>query len=148
MTMKKKLRLVCDDCNMEITDPRHGWLAWPREDRAKKRIRVVHAQYACPRWKHKQDEYPDRLFEHLHFFLGRLGLLDLVAKIEDNEWPLATCLELIRRLHFPGYEQYRLFRLEHNASGSEFELPAKPDGRGYRQYLALKKEAALHRQYE
>jgi hypothetical protein len=74
--------------------------------------------------------------------MGRSGLLELLARIETGDMPVETGLELIRRLHVPGYEQYRLYRREHNASGSEFKLPAKPDRRVFREYLAVKKEAA------
>jgi hypothetical protein len=141
--MKRKVHLVCDDCGMEIADPCDGELDWAWRDEAKERVPVVHAPYACPRWKHRGSGRPRRGSERLDFFLGRLGLLDLLARIESKELPLETGLELIRRLHVPGYEQYRLFRRKHNASGSDSKLPGKPDRRDYRKYLALKTES-LH----
>jgi hypothetical protein len=126
-----------------ITNPRDGELAWAWKDEAKQRARVVHVPYACPRWKHTESGPPPRGTENLDYFLGRLGLLELLARIDSGDLPVAMGLELVRRLHVPGYEQYRLFRREYNASGAEYPLPAIPDALAYRDYLELKKDAAL-----
>lgn len=145
MKRKMKVRLVCDDCGCEIMDAADGELAVGRKDRQRKCVLVVHVPSACERWKHKIHNPPQEIKERgtirLDCFIGRLGLLDLIAKIEDGFWPAETGWELIRRLHVPGYEQYRLFRREYNAGEPEYELPAKPDRSAYADYLALKKES-------
>lgn len=150
--MSRKVRLVCDDCDMEITDPCDGELAWAWKDEEKKRVLVVHAPYACPRWEHQTLHLPRHVQErgtaNLDYFMGRSGLLELLARIETGDMPVGMGLELIRRLHVPGYEEYRLDRKKHNAGGSEFELPAKPDRLAFREYLALKKEATRDTQDE
>lgn len=144
--VKKRTRLVCDDCGMEITDPRHGELAWAWRDEAKERVWVVHAPYACPRWKHQTLHLPRHVQErgtaNLAYFMGRSGLLELLARIETGDMPVQTGLELVRRLHVGRYEQYRLDRRKLIADEAECELPAKPDRQAFCEYLDLKKEAA------
>ena len=50
---------------------------------------------------------PARGTINLEHYLGPPGLLELLADIEKGDFPVKVGLELIRRLHVPGYEQSR-----------------------------------------
>ena len=144
--MKTKLQLYCDDCKCPITDHGDGELAWARDDEGRTRVRVVHAPYACPRWKDLVDCLPRHVRERgtagLDRYVGYFGLLELLEEIEAGEFPQDVGLELIRRLHVRGYEQYRLGRREMIADGDGEGFPAKPDASALRKFLRLSKETS------
>lgn len=142
----KLVCLMCDDCGMEITDPDVGELAWAKKDKAKTRVLVAHAPFACPRWRHLRHNLPEPVQERasvsLDYFLGDSGLLELLSRIETGDIPVKMGLELIRRLHVPGYEQYRMDRKEQCRSGSQSKFPAKPSRQAFCEYLDWKEEEA------
>lgn len=61
----------------------------------------------------------------LESFLGADGLMQLLALIYDQEVPTEEVLEMIKRLHIPGYEEARLHFKSAIAAG-EYEPNTAP----------------------
>lgn len=119
----------CDVCGDEIRSTDDGWVEWislsDGEGRRRGRdLRLVHHRPASPlrgtlaarcqfheRNEHARDggivnDLP------LKSFLGPDGLMRLLAMIAEERAPRDEVLEMIKRLHIPGYEQARLHFVE------------------------------------
>lgn len=119
--MKETATWICDTCGESITAVEHGWVEWLSRYKNGKRegrgLRLVHHVPYSPRKDHGGCQYHGateyRRDEmtisdcQLREFVGPGGLMDLLAMIAEEELPKDDVLEMIKRLHIPGYEQAR-----------------------------------------
>jgi len=113
---------TCDTCGETIKTVDDGWVEWIDFERDGdgpygKGLRLVHHVEASPRKNRRQGgcQYDERSLPEgeglsdlpLRNFLGPDGLMDLLGMIHDREVPTSEALEMIKRLHIPGYEQAR-----------------------------------------
>ena len=131
----KKRELYCDDCGFPINDVKDAELAWARYDDEHNKVLVVHCPYACPRWKRRARCLPPEIggrgTHNLELFVGAAGLIELLAWIQEGEFPVAIGLELVRRLHVPGYEAYRKQWQANTEAGGRAGFPRVPDRRPF-----------------
>jgi hypothetical protein len=104
----------CDSCAQLITSIEAGWVEWLAvADRygatSIRGLRLVHA--LC-----RYDDGDEFRKDHslveglpLERFVGADGLMLLLSLIAEEEMPTAPLLELVKRVHIPGYEQTRDF---------------------------------------
>lgn len=125
----------CDTCGQKIKSSRDGWVEWlhffPGTGSGPKGhgLRLVHNGGTSPRgisgcqYKGNPNELVKDL--DLESFLGADGLMQLLALIYDQEVPTEEVLEMIKRLHIPGYEEARLHFKSAIAAG-EYEPNTAP----------------------
>ena len=100
---------ICDDCQQPIEKPEDGFLEWeviPFEEKQFHNFRIVHNMRGTPRrgigcYSHRRTEGFD-----LDCYCGVSGLkllLDLFKYATDGE----ELVEIIKRIHVPGYEASR-----------------------------------------
>jgi hypothetical protein len=118
--MNQTTSWTCDACGLPINDARDGWVEWVTyknadgQDRGRG-LRLVHHQPASPRksgcqYDGKQEFQRDRGIlsdQSLDSFLGPDGLMLLLSLISEGELPQAEVIEMIQRIHIPGYEHAR-----------------------------------------
>lgn len=133
---------ICDTCGERIEKVEDGWVEWmkyPKDgaDRGEvkkyegKGLRLVHHRSVNPGCAYDQKvEYATRkgLLSDLPLseFLGPDGLMQLLGFIATNIVPTEECLEMIKRLHIPEYEDARRF-FDEAIRGEVFE-PNTPEG--------------------
>ena len=106
----------CGNCNELITSIEAGWVEWlVNEDASgKTRVRGVRLVHTLCRYDDRREFRANRsLVEGLSLerFVGPDGLMLFLSLIAQGEMPRADLLELVKRVHIPGYEQTReLFR--------------------------------------
>ncbi len=119
-------RWQCDSCGEPILDPRDGWLEWQAAEHEgvkgprAKGLRIVHAFASSPqRYRESRcsyerayhtsnhSEYVVRYFA-LAEMTGPDGLQFFLRLIGEGNLPKDALLEMIRRVHVPGYEHARL----------------------------------------
>ena len=61
----------------------------------------------------------------LKYFLGPDGLMELLSMMDENEAPQIEIIEMIKRLHIPGYEHARL-HFDEAISDGAFEPNTRP----------------------
>ena len=122
---------ICDVCGQPIRRPEDGWVEWIVHSHGGKTgrdLRLVHHRPASPmpggcqfngRREHKRDggslgDFP------LTEFIGPSGLMRLLAFIANETVPIEETLEMIKRLHVPGYEHVR-FHLRAATSAGVFD---------------------------
>jgi len=126
---------ICDTCGQPITEAEHGWVEWliqPGGGRHRAHgLRLVHHRPYSPRAPHGRCQYDnDNVYENfnagindraLRDFLGPDGLMDLLAFLHDEEFSdKGEVLQMIKRLHIPGYEQaFRYFDMAINDGAFE-----------------------------
>ncbi len=113
---------ICDTCGQEIIEASHGWVEWLRDvelvdSRPSKGLRLVHHFPASPlrgdsRCQYNGDEeFHTRGWSirdmDLPYFLGPDGLMRLLSFLAEKDLPQDEVLEMIKRLHIPGYEHAR-----------------------------------------
>ncbi len=108
---------VCDSCGDEIQNVNQGWIEWLvpiSEDRvAGHGLRLVHRYSGGDRFRCQyNDEREFKNGYHIYDsslcdFIGADGLMKLLGKISDDDLPREEILEMIKRLHVPGYEKAR-----------------------------------------
>jgi hypothetical protein len=105
---------ICDKCGRKIDNVNDGWVEWltPTTDNFPERnnfgIRIVHSTDCL---------YTDRECDNhkaipgdarLKDFTGADGLMDLLRFISDDAFKdKEEVLEIIKRIHIPGYEEAR-----------------------------------------
>jgi len=114
---------ICDTCGEPIEKASDGWVEWlmERVDDDKwigRGLRLVHHYPASARGSdsrcqyHGEAEYKRNQSivndQSLEDFLGPDGLMQLLSFIADGKIPTVEVLEMIKRLHIPGYEHARL----------------------------------------
>jgi hypothetical protein len=114
---------TCDTCKMPIQKRLHGVVEWVQRETGKKRfvshgLHLVHRKVDSPRKTKRGCEYDEDKWlqkddslvinEPLKKFLradGLMALLELTARGEFESHD--GIIEMIKRLHIPGYEQAR-----------------------------------------
>lgn len=119
-SMKNTNTWTCDSCGQPIQDIKHGWVEWLTRVEHNKHIsrglRLVHHCSAHVPINEKC-QYNQRLeFQRdkscvrdmgLETFVGANGLMELLMLIHEGDLPTHEVLEMIKRLHIPGYEHAR-----------------------------------------
>jgi hypothetical protein len=127
---------VCDECKTPIRRPEDGvveWLEEPDETRVDGHgLRLVHQSAASPRpngCQYNEEEFALSDLVHgdlsLKDFLGDDGLTHLLNFLSEERHPKAEILEMIKRLHTPGYERAR-FHFEAAESAGVIEPTLAP----------------------
>lgn len=119
--MKTNNTWICDSCGSLIQDVSHGWVEWLiRKDGDKRTghgLRLVHHCSAhtpldgrCQYSSQIEHDRDGSILNDLPLksFVGADGLIELLALIAEGEVPTTEVLEMIKRLHVPGYEHARL----------------------------------------
>lgn len=119
--MKNTNTWICDSCGQAIEDVSHGWVDWLlRKDGDKyvgRDLRLVHhcsahlgLEAKCQYRERTEYEHDGSILNDLPLknCLNTDGLITLLSFIARDELPTAGVLEMIKRLHVPGYEQARL----------------------------------------
>ena len=101
----------CDVCGKKIESVKDGWLEWvyfkDEEGNGHARgLRIVHKDKRCmydtqQEFKRDQGTIQD---ENLKCFLGSDGLMLLLELLAEGNIPKEQVLEVIKRIHIPGYE--------------------------------------------
>ena len=124
---------ICDNCGKKIESIEEGWVEWLETKNGAEifnsyqGIRIVHSA----RCNYNQDlvykKYSAIVGDmDLQSFSGADGLMDLLLFIsEENFKNNEELLEVIKRIHIPGYEEARLFFDEAIDEGV-FEPNTKP----------------------
>src|SRR5471030_506066 len=113
---------TCDYCGEEIASIKDGWVERlravnPDGSKRERGFRLVHHKTARDRSGSIGCQYIERnewlidgsflVDGPLGNFLGADGLMRLLSLVNKREHPLEDILELIKRLHIPGYEHAR-----------------------------------------
>jgi len=114
----------CDSCEQKIEKPEDGmveWLTLPEVNSIERfsGLRVVHSWETSPKDTETRCQY-DQKREYakdqatvrdgnLADFLGSDGLMRLLSFVATEGHPKEDVLEVIKRLHIPGYEQARAY---------------------------------------
>jgi len=103
---------TCDTCGFDIARAEDGWVEWLMVEFPKGNgLRLVHAYPASPRLDHPSRCQYGRVRGlndlPLEDFVGPNGMMRLLAMLYDERAPKEELLEMIKRLHIPGYEQAR-----------------------------------------
>ncbi len=114
---------ICVSCSEIIENADHGWVEWiSRLDHEGNRIvgrdiRIVHHLPFGPRPSEPGCQFQQPIEDlrdggsiadlPLKNFQGVDGLMQLLGMIEDKDLPTSELLEIIKRIHIPGYEHAR-----------------------------------------
>ena len=113
---------ICDTCGDLIEKPEDGWVEWiefrnPSGKIKGKNLRLVHHIMASPLKESESgcyfkewelEETKGSMCDlSLQAFLGPDGLMRLLFYIPDRILPIREIVEMIKRLHVPGYEHAR-----------------------------------------
>ena len=107
---------TCAGCGELIGGIEAGWVGWlaNEDQQGKTRVRGLRLVHVRCRYDGRSEFRKDKsLVEGLPLerFVGPDGLMLLLSFIAQGEMPQADLLELVKRVHIPGYEQTReLFR--------------------------------------
>ncbi len=111
---------ICDNCGELLQRAEDGYVEWlitqadEHGNRRGRGLRLVHHLPASPHHSCQYDE--DEEFRRdgsilqslsLEQFLGPDGLMLLLSMLARDKLPKADVLEMIKRLHIPGYEHAR-----------------------------------------
>lgn len=119
---------ICDSCGGAIEKAEDGWVEWINLGISKpgRDLKLVHRTGTGPhkdkggcmfnqRAEFAKDEGTVADL-HLTAYLGSDGLMNLLSFISESRLPTQQVLEMIKRLHIPGYEHARQhFRAAINA---------------------------------
>ena len=93
------------------------WTRLTNEPEVDEGLHLVHLRSACPygpQGSCSYDENPDSgdsgfrgFSRYLTAFLGTDGLMSLLSMLAEGDLPKEDVLEMIKRLHIPGYEHAR-----------------------------------------
>ena len=111
----KKAHWFCDSCGKPITDANDGWVEWVLYEDTEgnhlgRGLRLVHCHRTDGRscFYDSDVEYNrDRgtiSSSTLDGLLEADGLMELLSLIAEKELPADDVLEMVKRLHIPGYE--------------------------------------------
>lgn len=113
---------TCDVCGEQITSPSVGWIEWLEYEEGNKQIgkglRLVHhcsafspTDTAC-QYVHNETALSRSGFILHDLSMERVvgvdGLSYLLSMLEEGVIPQQEIVEVIRRIHVPGYEKARL----------------------------------------
>jgi hypothetical protein len=139
--MSVRIGWLCDTCNELILREDDGWIEWLMYRDADGSysyslgsLRLVHHCSASPRGEYPGCQYTGgALDDHLHRFLGPDGLMELLSFIERG-FDVEEVMEMIKRLHLPGYEHARFYLEEAACCGAS--EPCIPEGFPYGREIA------------
>ena len=110
----------CDTCRDLIdpayqADPDEGWVEWirlpgsPSEPPRCRDIRIVHHRQSCQFNSYAEDQRDGGSIADapLVDFQGPDGLMRLLEMLSEQQLPTGALLEIIKRIHIPGYEHAR-----------------------------------------
>jgi hypothetical protein len=106
-------KLTCDSCRRKIKSVQDGWVEWisfAEINKTGQGLRVVHKNSgnnsSCQyEQKAEYDIHGGILSDSaLEQFIGPDGLMRLLVMISENELPKMKVLEMIKRIHTPGYD--------------------------------------------
>jgi hypothetical protein len=113
---------TCDACGEQIEGVDAGWIEWINlrrsdEPPTARDLRLVHHLRASPRKVRPGCQFDQRV-EHerdggivadlpLQRFLGGDGLMTLLRLLQEARLPSSEVIEMIKRVHIPGYEAAR-----------------------------------------
>jgi len=133
----EQMTWTCETCGERIVGVEQGWVEWlyaapgrkvEEGEPAAKGMRLVHARPYSPLKLSRTGCQYDEMAEYeasgyslssleLAHLMGPDGLMRLLFYIEEGEIPTGEVVELIKRLHIPGYEQARPHLEEGIAAG-------------------------------
>lgn len=153
-TMTKQNTWICDSCSQPITKVEHGWVEWLSKVEEKKFVgkglRLVHHCSAhtpldtrCQYGRRAETDGFTLSDLPLKDFLGTNGLIDLLCFIATEQLPANEVLEMIKRLHVPGYEHAR-FHFARAISDGVFEPNTPPGYHSIEDINAVLKWAKQH----
>ena len=132
---------ICDTCGERINTVEDGWVEWivagnSAGERRGRNLRLVHHLPASPRRQEREygcqinerrecDRNEVLLDQSLSDSVGPDGLMNLLSMLAEGELPKESVIEMIKRLHIPGYEVARLHFVEAAEAGI-FEPNAMP----------------------
>jgi len=121
---------VCDVCHEKIERAEDRWVQWITQPYGKvgRDLRLVHHRPASPLPEGCQFDSQTEYTKDkgaigdlpLTSFMGPSGLMRLMAFIADQVVPTEEVLEMIKRIHVPGYERVR-FHLKEAANEEIFD---------------------------
>lgn len=120
---------ICDKCGKEIKSE-DGWLEWKKTGEGDKGreygFRIVH-RIDCIYNQHKVYREENAIISDsdLEYFMGPDGLMRLLELLSLEEVESEELLEIIKRIHIPGYEEARPYFNE-AIHGYVFEPNTKP----------------------
>lgn len=129
---RKKQFWICDHCGDKINSLKDGYVQWVLVPNGSKYIgrdmHIVHrftSKPGCIYNEHIEFSKDKGTVadDSLEFFYSVDGLTNLLMKIEENEIPTKQILEIIKRIHIPGYEAIR-----HHVKKAIAEGVIEPDG--------------------
>lgn len=131
---------ICDTCGQRITSEEDGWVEWLNREKAQSQysshsLQLVHTRASSPKkTAHGCQHDEDYWFKNeratvgdlpLSSFLGPDGLMQLLEFASDGHFELDSVIEMIKRLHVPGYEIARL-HFDAAISDGAFDPNTKP----------------------
>lgn len=131
--MNETKKWICDKCKGEIKNVEDGWVEWLtiRDNQSplgykEKYMRIVH-RVDCIYTESEQDRYNAISSDSdLESFTGPDGLMQLLEFVSENRFEdKEEVLEVIKRIHIPGYEEARNY-FEEAVSEGVFEPNTKP----------------------
>lgn len=138
--MKVTRKWTCDRYFRPIESVKDGWVEWlsigAYPNIRSENLRLVHHKSASPLTEREPGCYFNQkpIFDRtgymvedlpLRNFVGSDGLMMLLHLLEEGQLPEEEVLEMIKRLHIPGYEQARHYFDEAIAAGV-FEPNTQP----------------------
>jgi hypothetical protein len=137
--MEPTTKWFCDTCGQQIQSVKDGWVEWIKCKDADGRyygrwLRLVHHRPSSPLTKGCQyDESHEYKMDcgivndlSLESFVEADGLMQLLSLLSHGDAPQAEIIEMIQRIHIPGYEEARPYFQEAISEG-EIE-PNLPEG--------------------
>lgn len=103
---------ICDKCNEPINLAEHGWVEWmiSKETDERSDFQIVHYPWCLRNEKKFREQgfaVPGFPLQH---YLGKDGLIRMLKLLAStNEKNQSQLIEIIQRLHIPGYEEARIF---------------------------------------
>ena len=102
----------CADCGALITSIEAGRVEWltGEDGRGKTNVKGLRLVHNSCRYDDRREFRKDHCLVEglpLERFVGPDGLMLLLSLIAQREMPRADLLELVKRIHIPGYEQTR-----------------------------------------
>ncbi|KPU43031.1 hypothetical protein OXPF_34630 [Oxobacter pfennigii] len=123
---------ICDNCGKKIENIKDGWVEWlevkdQNGNYRNKSIRIVHRGKCLYNQDLVYKKYKAIVADtDLEDFSGLDGLIDLLSYISEGNFDNnEEVLEIIKRIHIPGYEEARLY-FEEAIYDGVFEPNTKP----------------------
>ncbi len=116
----------CDRCQGQILSPEDGWVEWLTTlDGQCWGLKLVHSasywlrQESNHRCQYKESSESGRLVQDLPLaeFVGYDGLIRFLDIVSEGRLPLTEILQMIQRIHIPGYDSAHPYFAEMESNG-------------------------------